>query len=76
MLGGEAETMSIWSLMRRIPSLRWVMIQAGLAALFAVWRRLLAGAALARTHRRGPIDPPNTPWHSGPCWPEPASGSP
>ena len=44
--------MSIWALMRRIPSLRWVMIQAGLAALFA---------ALARAPRLGRPrpDPPS-----------------
>lgn len=51
-LGGEAETLSIWALMRHVPSLRWVMIQAGAAALLA---------ALARAPRLGRPrpDPPS-----------------
>ncbi len=51
-LGGDAGTLSIWALMRRIPSLRWVMIQVGLAALLA---------ALARAPRLGRPrpDPPS-----------------
>jgi hypothetical protein len=51
-LGADAGAMSIWSLMRRIPSLRWVMLQAGLAALLA---------ALARAPRLGRPrpDPPS-----------------
>ncbi len=43
-LGGAAATPTIWDLLRRIPSLRWVAIQVGLAALLA---------ALARAPRLG-----------------------
>ena len=43
-LGGEAATPTIWDLLRRIPSLRWVAIQVGLAALLA---------SLARAPRLG-----------------------
>ena len=52
MLAGDAEPPTIWNLMRRIPSLRWVAIQVGLAALMA---------ALARAPRLGRPrpDPPS-----------------
>ena len=51
-LGGEAATPTIWDLLRRIPSLRWVAIQVGLAALLA---------SLARAPRLGRPrpDPPS-----------------
>ncbi len=51
-LAGDAEPPTIWSLMRRISSLRWVAIQVGLAALMA---------ALARASRLGRPrpDPPS-----------------
>jgi hypothetical protein len=51
-LGGEAATPTIWDLLRRVPSLRWVAIQVGLAALVA---------ALARAPRLGRPrpDPPS-----------------
>ena len=70
MLGSQAGSLSIWALMRRIPSFRWVMIQAG-RPLF--WRRLLAPlgwVALARIRRRVPIGPRNTPLLWEPCWRE------
>ena len=51
-LEGEASALSIWALLRRIPTLRWVVIQMGLAALVA---------ALARAPRLGRPrpDPPS-----------------
>jgi hypothetical protein len=51
-LASEQSSLSIWDLMRRIPSLRWVLIQAGVAALLA---------ALARAPRLGRPrrDPPS-----------------
>ncbi len=51
-LGGEAATPTIWDLLRRIPSLRWVAIHVGLAALLA---------SLARAPRLGRPrpDPPS-----------------
>jgi hypothetical protein len=51
-LGGEQSTPTIWDLLRRIPSLRWVAVQVGLAALLA---------SLARAPRLGRPrpDPPS-----------------
>jgi hypothetical protein len=51
-LGGEAATPTIWDLLLRIPSLRWVAIHVGLAALLA---------SLARAPRLGRPrpDPPS-----------------
>ena len=51
-LGGEAAAPTIWDLLRRIPSLRWVAIHVGLAALLA---------SLARAPRLGRPrpDPPS-----------------
>ena len=69
--GVSAETLTIWALMRRIPSLALGRDPGGPGRTAARrWRVLLAWAAPARTHPRGPIGPPNTPWRSGPCWRE------
>ena len=52
MLDGDGGTPTLWDLLRRLPSLRWVAIQVGLAALLA---------ALARAPRLGRPrpDPPS-----------------
>ena len=50
------------------PSLRWVAIQVGLAALMAALARRLAWAVLARPRPPGPIGPRSMRWPWARCW--------
>ena len=71
MLRGDAGNLTIWALMQRIVSFRWVLIQAGAAALLAALRGLPVWAVRVPNLPREPTGLRNTRWPSEPCWREP-----